>query len=154
MVRQLAGKIDGRRTVRTTDDTDGRGFQGRVSKKDGTQESEEDAKLCSCPQEHALGICDEGTKVCRGTHTEENKGRINAVFNTHIEELQKSSSLHETVLWQVHQKHTKGDGDEQIRFVLLINGQVQEKQRQADHEERFAVQGHDTAGGKEFFQYF
>src|SRR5690554_3422864 len=129
MIRQSAGEIDGCWTVCSTDDADGCRFKGCISEKDGTQECCENPDLRRSAQKHALGVCDEGAEVRGGSDAKEDQGWIDSVLDAHVEESQKTAFFHQSVAWQVHQKHTEGDGNEQVRFIFLINAKIEEKQR-------------------------
>jgi len=149
--REDRSEVDRRRTVRTADDTDRTGLLGRESKRIGADEREENTDLRRSSQQKALGIGDQRAEIGHGTHAHEDKAGVYAELHAQVEVVQQSGLRHEDVPMdvpsgeelsvieigsgEIRQQHAERDGQQQQRLELMFDGQIEQEESHADHDQ-------------------
>lgn len=90
--------------------------------------------MCGCAKKQALRIGNERSEVRGCPDTEKNQWRVDPVYYPYVEELDQSAFLNKSAKGQIHQEHSKGDGDKKIGFILLVAGKIKKEQGEKNHE--------------------
>ena len=101
------------------------------------------------PQQETLGVGDQRTEVGHGADADEDQTGIDAELDTQIEVVEQAGIRHEDVpmhmsaleerrvvevrIGQVREQHTERDGQQQQRLELMLDGQIEQQERHADH---------------------
>ena len=118
--RKLAGNVDCRRAVGTTDDADG-GSLSEVEvhhphhrQAERSQQCCEDAKLCSGAEKQGFGVGEQRAKVGQRTNTHENDQWERTGLDAHdVRKVQQTVSGRDLDAGNVAQDSTETDGDQQ-----------------------------------------
>ena len=152
------GGVDRGRTVSTADDTDGSSSFLRETEEDTADKGCENTDLSRCTEEQGLRICDQRSKVCHCTDTDEDQTGVNTSLDSDVKVVEQTAVCkdcavvviicmtfgHEVVpqvcvvhfcAGQVGKKHTECDTEQQKRFKLLDDRQVHEQQRNENHNQ-------------------
>ena len=140
-----------KRAVCAADDADGAGFRAGEAHETAAHEGDEDAQLGSRAQQQGLGVGDEGTEVRHSAHAHEDQAGIDAELHAQIEVIEESRLGDENIpvdvppgkkfrmvevrSGKVRQQHAERDGQQQQRFELMFDGQVQQKEGHTDHNQ-------------------
>ena len=141
--REFSSQEDGGGTIRTTYDGDGaRILDGEADRihRSGEPESPdqggEDSKLRGGAKQGGLGVGQERPEVGHGAHPHENEQRehprINAEIEDHVEE---PALLGHPAVGNVREDSAEPDRDEQKRFKLLGNAEVDQEKAHDHHHE-------------------
>ena len=168
---QNRGQVDRRGTVGAADDADRTGLGWRESERISADEREENTKLRRGSQQEALGVGDQRAEVGHGAHAHEDKAGIDAELHAQIEVIEESRLGDENIpvdvppgkkfrmvevrSGKVRQQHAERDGQQQQRFELMFDGQVQQKEGHTDHNQTAPPHvGYQTGHARRFGKGF
>ena len=147
--REAGGQEDRSRTVGTADDTDTTGLSRSEAQRVSPQEGHENTQLRSSTEHETLRVGDQRAEIGHGTDTDEDQTRVDTELHTQIKIIEQSGILNEASpvdmsageqfgmehirSRQVGQQHTESDREEQQRFELVFDGEVQEQESDENH---------------------
>lgn len=152
MGRQTGGGEDGGGAVGTADDADGSGFRPGEAQDLGADEGEEDTQLGRSAQQKAGGTGDQRGEVGHGADAQEDQRRVNAQLDAQVDVvhhaagvaqhfpvdvvglIEENLDVEDAVQGQVGHEHAEADGQQQQRFELLDDGQVQQHAGNRQHD--------------------
>ncbi len=117
MRSQLGGEVDGSRSIRPPDDSNGRGFLNPKTQQQCPEEGNVNPKLSSRSQEERLGVCDQGAEVRKRPDSQKDEGRddlpFEAVVVKDIDQFTFSlEDSHKGRDGQIYDENSEANGDQ------------------------------------------
>ena len=115
----------------------------------GAEERHEDTDLRGGAEQEALRVGDQRAEIGHRPHADEDQAGIDTQFHTQVEVVEQSGIRHENIpvdmsvgeklgmvevrTGQVGEQHAEGDGEQQQRFELVPDSQVEQEECHTDH---------------------
>ena len=137
---ELRGDEDGRGAVGAADDADGTCLIGGEAEGHGAHVGGEDAALGGRADEEQFGVGEQGREVGHGSNAKEYQGRIPAVLDSVVEDVEHGVGLVDAYLQSriegdVADEHAESDGHKQKRLKLELDAEEDEYQSYQDHDD-------------------
>ena len=113
------------------------------------EERREDADLRGGAEQEALRVGDQRAEIGHRPHADEDQAGVDTQFHTQVEVVEQSGVSHENIpvdmsvgeklgmvqvrTGQVGEQHAEGDGEQQQRFELVPDSQVEQEECHTDH---------------------
>ena len=152
--------------------SDRTGLLGREAEGVGSEERGEDTDLGGSAQQEALRVGDQRAEIGHGAHADEDQTGIDTELDTQVEVVEQSGIGDEDVpvhmtageelgmvevgIRKVREQHAEGDGEQQQRLELVLDGQVEQEEGNQDHGRASPAQvgeeTRDSGGTREITQ--
>ena len=173
MRSKFDGGKDSRRPIRTTDNSQRGSFFRSESHQDSHQQHGKDTQLCGCTENRKTQVTQHRSEVRQRTDTHEDDRRQETCLNQHIvnkvhdaefvgnvmqrhfpDVLHHSVHHNHTILislnhthissGEVGKQHTESDRHKQQRFILFLNSEIEQDERDGIHYQELRF-GNDIA---------
>ena len=132
---QLTGNKDRRGAVRAADNADGARLPAGKAQPFRAQIGGKNAQLGSRAQQKAFGVGNERAKIGHSADTQENKRRIDAQLNAHIEHIAQAAAVQDIDPGGV-QQHLFARADEVFHMDDPAAGQVRQDHAECDGQQQ------------------